>query len=473
VPDWIEDGSDDPVKNAIRVLLVDPRGVVTALTDASELSDFQWTTGHSTDALSDLSDSLGLNLGLRVLERDELASFEQWKAELPSSLQEIAWLVAVVGEGSVGLDSLSSLDVQGGSVASPDLSDLRRSILYLAENHRLSLRNGMLEEQIEIMESCQALAGCLEFDQLYPELLDLLLAALSRSRGLALFSRDSVSRDMAVALRGFSEGDSSQVSQLVVADDGRIMPAKGGVHVQNEGPLCKALRMQGIDVESVLVMKSNGTSEPGGLVAILQDGLPFREGDLEKAAIVSRHAHIALENATVYASAKEHAFIDDVTSAYNVRYFMDTCEKELRRSGRYSVPLSLLFLDLDQFKRINEEFGHVEGSQILNRLCRLLEKHVRQVDTLARYGGDEFAILLVDTDHVEALAVAERIRVAVQAEKFLLAEESSLDLTVSVGVATCPGHGVERDEFIDAADRAMFQAKASGRNCIYSVDDLA
>lgn len=472
MPDWIENGSD-PVKNTIKVLLVDPRGVMTPLTDRSELSDFQWTTCSSTDALSDSSDRLGLNLGVRVLERDELASFEQWKAELPSPLQKIAWLVAVVGEGSVGLDSLRSLDVNVSSVASPDLSDLRRSIQYLAENRRLSLHNDMLQETIEIMEGCQALAGCLEFDQLYPELLDLLLAALGRTRGLALFSRDSVSKDMAVALRGFSEGDSSQISQLVVADDGTIMPGKGGVHIQSQDPLCEALRMQGIDVESVLVIESSRTSEPAGLVAVLQDGLPFGEGDLERAAIVSRHARIALENATVYASAKEHAFIDDVTGVYNVRYFMDTCEKELRRSGRYSVPLSLLFLDLDQFKRINEEFGHVEGSQILNRLCRLLKKHVRQVDTLARYGGDEFAILLVDTDHVEALAVAERIRLAVQAEKFLLTEDSSLDLTVSVGVATCPGHGVDRDGFIDAADRAMFEAKARGRNCVFSVDELS
>ena len=461
------------MKDETRVLLIDPRGIVTPLTDTSEMSDFQWTTCSSTDALSESSDGLGWDLGVRVLERAELASFEQWRAALPSSIEKIAWLISVVGEGPVGLESLQSLDLKACSVASPDLSDLCRSIQYLAESRRLSLRNDTLQEKIEIMEGCHALAGCLEFDQLYPELLDLLLAALGRTRGVALFSRESVSKDLAVALRGFSESDSSQVSQLVVADDGWIMSVKGGVHVQSEGPLCEALRMQGIDLESVLVMESNGTPEPGGLVAVLQDGLPFCEDDLEKAAIVSRHARIALENATVYASAKEHAFIDDVTGVYNVRYFMDTCKKELRRSLRYSVPLSLLFLDLDQFKRINEEFGHVEGSQVLNRLCRLLGKHVRQVDTLARYGGDEFAILLVDTDHVEALAVAERIRVAVQAEKFLLAEDSSLDLTVSVGVATSPGHGVERDEFIDAADRAMFQAKASGRNCVYSVDDLA
>lgn len=463
----------DPVKNMIKVLLVDPGGVMTALTDGSELSDFQWTHCHSTGALPDLPDHLGLNLGVRVLDRDELDSFEQWKAELPSPLQKIAWLVAVVGEGSVGLESLSSGDVNVCSVAVPDLPDLRRSIQYLAGSNRLSLRNDRLQETIEIMEDCQVLAGCLEFDQLYPELLDLLLTALGRTRGLALFSRDSVSQGRAVALRGFSEGDSSQLPQLVVAGDATLVPAKGGVHVDSEGSLCKALRAQGIDVASVLIIESGSTSEQGGLVAVLQDGLPFSEHDLGRATIVSRHARIALENATVYASAKERAFIDDVTGIYNVRYFMDTCEKELRRSVRYSVPLSLLFLDLDQFKRINEEFGHVEGSQILNRLCGLLKKHVRQVDTLARYGGDEFAILLVGTDHVEALAVAERIRLAVEAEKFLLAEDSSLNLTVSVGVATCPGHGVDRDGFIDAADRAMFEAKAKGRNCAFSVEDIA
>ena len=110
---------------------------------------------------------------------------------------------------------------------------------------------------------------------------------------------------------------------------------------------------------------------------------------------------------------------------------------------------------------------------MLNRLCQFLKQHVRQVDTLARYGGDEFAILLVGTDHVEALAIAERIRVAVESDRVLLGEGASLELTLSIGVATCPDHGLERDAFIEAADRAMFQAKASGRNCVFSVNELS
>ena len=350
---------------------------------------------------------------------------------------------------------------------------VKHTTRVLSERERLSSRNGLLREKVKIMEACQILAGCLEFDQLYPELLDLLLATLGRPRGVALFSRDSVSEGGAVAVRGFSEEDSSRIARIVVVDDGTTGSEEGGLRIESEGPLCEAIRVQGIDVESALVMDLSGTSTPRGAVAVFQSGPPFSEEDLDKAAIVSQYARLALENAKTYASAKERAFIDDVTGVYNVRYFMDTCEKELRRSGRYSVPLSLLFLDLDQFKRINEEFGHVEGSQILNRLCGLLKKHVRQVDTLARYGGDEFAILLVDTDHVEALAVAERIRLAVESEKFLLAVDSSLDLTVSVGVATCPTHGEGRDGFIDAADRAMFEAKAKGRNCVLSVEELS
>ena len=272
---------------------------------------------------------------------------------------------------------------------------------------------------------------------------------------------------MKVALRGFGEVDTEGVVASLVASEEIASSIESGVRIQQGGSLQEALRKAGVFVDSVLVVGLGHSSEEVGFVAVFGSDLSFSDVETRRAEVVFRHARLALKNARVYRSAKEHAFIDDLTGVYNVRYFMDICEKELRRSSRYSVPLSLLFLDLDQFKRINEELGHVQGSRVLNRLCQFLKQHIRQVDTLARYGGDEFAILLVGTGHVEALAIAERIRVAVKSDRVRLVREASLDLTLSIGVATCPDHGLERDAFIEAADRAMFQAKASGRNCVF------
>ncbi|MEE3328945.1 MAG: GGDEF domain-containing protein [Myxococcota bacterium] len=461
------------MKDAIRVLLIDPGAVLTPLLDRSELSDFRWTVCASADVLPSSPERLHLEVGVRVLGPEDIDTFEEWKVGLPVVLQKVSWLLVVEGADESGADLSRRLGVGECLVNSPRGWELRQTIERLGESHRLRASNRELRETIRIMDECQSLTRCLEFDQLYPELLELLLGVLGRSQGLALFPRESPAKGLTVALRGFDEIDTAVIADCVVGNEDVLRAIEPGVKVEVEGPLREALRKAGVRVDSMLAMGLGFSAEEPGLVAVSGDGLPFSDVELTRSASVLRHARVALRNATVYRSAKEHAFIDDVTGVYNIRYFMDICDKELRRSARYSVPLSLLFLDLDQFKRINEELGHVQGSQILNRLCRLLKQHIRQVDTLARYGGDEFAILLVGTDHAEALAIAERIRVAVHSEKFLLGEDSSLDLSLSVGVATCPDHGLDRDQFIEAADRAMFQAKASGRNCVFSVEDLS
>ena len=461
------------MEDQIRILLIDPGAVVSPLLDGPELSSFDWTASDSTDVAPGSLDGLDIELGVRVLTLDEFDSFDGWKAALPVALGKVPWLVLFPGEHAPPEDLQGRLGVDDCLVGSVQPSTLRRSIERLSESHRLEARNRELQETIRIMDESQALTRCLEFDQLYPELLELVLGVLGRSQGVALFPRESPAEGLTVALRGFDDVDASLMAGSIVGNEEIARNIEPGMKVESGGPMCEALAKAGVDVDSVLQMSLGFSSEEPGLVVVSGSNRPFSEGELKRSEIVLRYARVALRNATVYRSAKEHAFIDDVTGAYNVRYFMDLCEKELRRSARYSVPLSLLFLDLDQFKRINEERGHVQGSEILNRLCDLLKQHIRQVDTLARYGGDEFAILLVGTDHAEALAIAERIRVAVETSELSLGDDFALSLTLSVGVATCPDHGLDRDRFIDAADRAMFHAKASGRNCVISVEDLS
>ena len=461
------------MEDSIRVLLVDQESRVTPLVDGPELSAFEWTVCNSLDALPDSSGRLQFEVGVRVLAEDEVDAFEDWLAGLPPDLKEASWLVVFSGEMESAEGLLERLEVDDCLFELPKAPVLARVIERLSEKHRLYARNRELQETIRIMDQCQSLAGSLEFDQLYPELLEMLLDVLGRSEGVALFPREGPAEGMKAALRGFGEVDSEGWVASLVASEEIASSIESGVRVQQGEGLHEALRNAGASVDSVLVMGLGHSPEEVGFVAVFGSDLSFTDAEIRRAEVVFRHARLALRNATVYRSAKEHAFIDDLTGVYNVRYFMDVCEKELRRSSRYSVPLSLLFLDLDQFKRINEELGHVQGSRVLKRLCEFLKQHIRQVDTLARYGGDEFAILLVGTGHVEALAIAERIRVAVKSDRSQLVREASLDLTLSIGVATCPDHGLERDAFIEAADRAMFQAKASGRNCVFSVNDLS
>jgi diguanylate cyclase (GGDEF)-like protein len=215
-----------------------------------------------------------------------------------------------------------------------------------------------------------------------------------------------------------------------------------------------------------------GGESESGIAWVFSDGRPFGELELEQARLVSGHAALALQNAERYHHAKERAFVDDVTEVYNARYLLQATEREIQRAERSGNDLSVLFLDLDRFKRVNDEHGHLVGSQVLRRLSLVLAECVRQVDTLARYGGDEFTILLVDTPHESALGVAERIRRTVADTIFEGEGGAAIRLTISIGVATCPLHARGRDALLDVSDKAMYRAKSLGRNCVCSANDL-
>ncbi len=345
---------------------------------------------------------------------------------------------------------------------------LRRSLSSLIGQRRTAIRSLFLHETIRIMEDCRPLAYCLEPGQLYPMTLELLLKATARRRGFALFKRENVPQSDAVALRGFGSEESSLVCRTLLGDKSIDFNAFEGLTVLNRGVLHDALRAADVEVKTLLVVSMGGEGNESGLVAIFDEGRPFVAEDIERGDIVTRHGIAALENSETYALAKERAFVDDLTQAFNAGYLLTTCEKEIQRSERYGTPLSVLFLDIDHFKDVNDEHGHLVGSNTLRRLCRVLEQCVRQVDTLARYGGDEFAILLVDTDHETALRVAERIRERVDTYVFEIEREIRLSLTVSIGVATCPDHGEVRNQILDLADKAMYRAKSEGRNRVCS-----
>ena len=160
----------------------------------------------------------------------------------------------------------------------------------------------------------------------------------------------------------------------------------------------------------MLAVPIHGRGAEGGVLLVPEGERAFGELDLEIARLVAAHAQAAIQNAERYHQAKERAFVDDVTGAYNARYLFTALDHEIRRAERYGTQLTLLFLDIDRFKLVNDHHGHLVGSRTLRRLAEVLAQCIRQVDTLARYGGDEFTILLVDTSLESGLLIAERIR---------------------------------------------------------------
>jgi two-component system, cell cycle response regulator len=164
---------------------------------------------------------------------------------------------------------------------------------------------------------------------------------------------------------------------------------------------------------------------------------------------------------------RELSIIDNLTQLYNSRHFDIQMKSETERSNRYGQPLTLLLLDLDNFKAFNDAYGHVEGDQVLMRLGRVVKRCLRETDSAYRYGGEEFTIILPMTTSAEGTVTAERIRTEFQKETFCPAPGQEAHMTVSLGVAQYKAKE-EMRAFIHRVDQLMYQGKKSGKNRVCS-----
>ncbi len=154
---------------------------------------------------------------------------------------------------------------------------------------------------------------------------------------------------------------------------------------------------------------------------------------------------------------------DGLTGAHNRRFFTEFLEREMARCQRHGRPLSLLFFDIDHFKRVNDDFGHLSGDQVLREVADLVREQVRREDCFARYGGEEFAVVLTETGLEAAREFAERLRERVDAHVFRVGSES-LGVTISIGIAAMGKDKREAADFLAAVDAHLYEAKSAGRN---------
>ncbi len=180
--------------------------------------------------------------------------------------------------------------------------------------------------------------------------------------------------------------------------------------------------------------------------------------------VIQNQVTIVIDNARLYEGARRLAITDGLTKIYNHRFFQELFEKEFNRAYRYDTVFSMIMLDIDLFKDVNDTYGHLFGDAILAGLANLVKSCLRSMDTVARYGGEEFAMLLPETDGIEATYTAERIRKTVEGYVFHVSDRE-LNITVSQGVATFPSPGIQgRFDIIAKADEALYEAKEAGRN---------
>ncbi|MGB9286821.1 MAG: sensor domain-containing diguanylate cyclase, partial [Candidatus Sulfotelmatobacter sp.] len=189
----------------------------------------------------------------------------------------------------------------------------------------------------------------------------------------------------------------------------------------------------------------------------------FRDGDQQSLESVADICATAIQNAHYVDRVKQLAYLDGLTGIFNRRFFEVRILEEIERAHRYGAGMAVIMADIDQFKKLNDEFGHMLGDEVLRQTSSLFNQQLRKVDVVCRYGGEEFGILLTQVNGQQALGVAEKLRKLVEGWQFPGVPRT---VTISAGAAAMPEHGTTRDELVKVADSALYAAKQMGRNAV-------
>jgi diguanylate cyclase (GGDEF)-like protein len=346
--------------------------------------------------------------------------------------------------------------------------EFRHTVALCIEQRRLLNENIELKGLVHLFQVGQTISNCLEMERLATLVVDSFAKEVGTERTLGIFPEEDGTL-LLREIRGFdpeeagrlgdaliargSGSDSAYWERLRVAD---LFPDNPGADPQH-----------GSDELLVFHIRSKKVTQ--GIVALFgpEGGALPAEINFRNLHFLNDQSSLAFENASRFASARNLLYIDELTGLFNYRYLDLALERELKRADRYGSGIALLFIDLDLFKVVNDTHGHLIGSRVLGEVGALLKRSVRDVDLVIRYGGDEYTIILVETESEDAAVVAERIRTTVENHRFLADEGYDIHLTVCVGYACFPDDTRSKVELLDVADKAMYRGKFSGRNRVF------
>lgn len=244
-----------------------------------------------------------------------------------------------------------------------------------------------------------------------------------------------------------------QSHQVLEPDKDLCCPHLKGTSLVRQGYLCVPLTAQG---EPLGVLTLSGAKTP----------------DLELAETFAEQVSLAVSNLSLRDSLRQQSLVDALTGLHNRRFLDETLRRELLRAGRKQAPVAVVLLDVDHFKRFNDSFGHEAGDLVLRHLASELKRSVRSSDLACRYGGEEFALVMPEISHEEAIERCEALRVAVGRLQVRYGGQPLGPINISLGLAWFPRDGERMDALLNAADLALYQAKRGGRNrlCIYRAE---
>jgi diguanylate cyclase (GGDEF)-like protein len=251
-------------------------------------------------------------------------------------------------------------------------------------------------------------------------------------------------------------GDVSSYMAAVQAAEAAALEAGEAAETQISGANALARPLQAPEPEDGVL----------GVISIARPGRPFSERQRELFAYLTNQAAISIENVDLHETIQRQAVTDELTGLFNHRRFQEVMATEVERTRRFGQELGVIMLDLDNFKRVNDTYGHLQGDLVLREVARVLRESSREIDEPARYGGEEMAVALPQTGLQGAYEFAERVRQRIEALQLPLLEgEGTLRVTASFGAASLPHSAkVDKDALVAAADAALYRAKRSGKN---------
>jgi diguanylate cyclase (GGDEF)-like protein len=348
--------------------------------------------------------------------------------------------------------------------------EFKLTVAKCMEQRRLLDENQELKELVNLFRVSQTIANCLDFDHIYALILDALAKEAGTGRGLGYFYDGSDNLSLR-EIKGFPETVGAKLGEMILARCNAWETETASYRVLNDvlpaghdfGPETCG------DIKDALVLFVRYKSILQGVVVLFGEPVEgfFNGTNFKNISFLIDQSSLALDNAARYSIAKNLLYIDELTGLFNYRYLDIALDREIRRAERYSSSLSVLFLDIDTFKKVNDQHGHLIGSKVLAEVGMLMRRSVRDVDTVIRYGGDEYTIILVETGIEGTITVAERIRSTIEGHCFVADEGLTVRLTASMGFACYPEDSKSKIELLELADKAMYRGKEDGKNRVF------
>jgi len=395
----------------------------------------------------------------RPIYSPDVAADSRYINNIASTRSELA-IPLMVRDEVVGV-----LDCQSDLPAFFDNETVDLLTLF-ATQASIGLQNAKLYSQLQRraaqLEAINAIAKRTTVELDLKELLDRLCTQLPQSfpvESVSIFLRDE---DGDLVLRAQQGTLQARLKLGDVLSNGYSCTLHGEGHNPYSGDPaeCPAACFVSGRTEVCLPLVSFGENI-GLLVCATSQDKAFLPNDIQALESVADILATATQNARYVDRVRQLAYRDGLTGVFNRRYFESRLVDEITRAARYGGGVSVLMIDLDHFKKINDEFGHMLGDDVLRAVSAIFVRHLRKVDVVCRYGGEEFAVILPATQGASAAAVANKLRRAVANNHFA---GVPYPVTVSVGVSEFPANGITRDDIVRAADNALYEAKEAGRN---------